>query len=411
MLLDDFSSLGMSNVKVTNWSFDVHLFRMKYFECPPPLLHVICLLLRVVHLVGNYESHKYLQTVHHVVLERPPITLFINLHPTTFFWLQRLLISKASLEYCMRSWMRSCSGFQKSSFSLLFWSSFHFLLCDAGYFFFAQSHTVDIPRWSVMRISSRSRIIFMSFFWSHCSSGSLQWQRYSFLRLTSTRRTQHANTSFDIDLRSRGSIMITIFSHLFACQIHPRISETLPEMCCKATKAQADVHRDLPLLLLFRYNPFIRMIFFGPPCLHRICRCNSPSLSIQVLPGFFSQERASARVRMSVFAWTHAGQPLAVRLPRRAKSSSTLICLRSSFILVGSWFPKALWLFPAESPAHVPPLLIVSTVLRPALLLPRDVSDVRESNFDRDRPFEPTVFSESCSNLHGLPLSCHCFGK
>ena len=404
MLLDDFSSLGMSNVKVTNWSFDVHLFRMKYFECPPPLLHVICLLLRIVHLVGNYESHKYLQTVHHVVLERPPITLFINHHPTTCFWLRRLLISKASLGYCMRS----CCGFQKSSFSTVFWSSFHFLLCDAGYFFFAQSHTVDIPRWSVMRISSRSRIIFMSFFWSHCSSESLQWQRYSFLRLTNTRRTQHANTSFDIDLRSRGSIMITIFSHLFACQLHPCKSETLPEMCCKATKVQADVHRDLPLLLLFRYNPFIRMIFFGPPCLHRICRCNSPSLSIQVLPGFFSQERASARFRMSVFAWTHAGQPLVVRLPRRAKSSSTLICLRSSFILVGSWFPKPsdcfglnlLHLFRHCSSCRL--YFVLRCSFQEMFLM--SANPTSTEIFPSNRRF-----SESCYNLHCLFFGCHCF--
>ena len=40
-------------------------------------------------------------------------------------------------------------------FSLLWNSSI--VLSDVGYFFVVQFHTIDIPRWSVMRISSRSR--------------------------------------------------------------------------------------------------------------------------------------------------------------------------------------------------------------------------------------------------------------
>ena len=50
-------------------------------------------------------------------------------------------------------------------FIFAFFVNLLFSLCYVvGYFFVAQSHSIDIPRWSVMRISSRSRIIFMSFF-------------------------------------------------------------------------------------------------------------------------------------------------------------------------------------------------------------------------------------------------------
>ena len=43
-----------------------------------------------------------------------------------------------------------------------------FVSCDVGHFLVAQSHSIDVSRWSALSISSRSRIIFMSFFCSHC---------------------------------------------------------------------------------------------------------------------------------------------------------------------------------------------------------------------------------------------------
>ena len=53
---------------------------------------------------------------------------------------------------------------KKSSFSLFITLIFFsFALCDVGYFFVAQSHSIDVPRWYVMRISSHFRI-FVSFF-------------------------------------------------------------------------------------------------------------------------------------------------------------------------------------------------------------------------------------------------------
>ena len=53
----------------------------------------------------------------------------------------------------------------KSSFHFLLWSSFNFVVCDVDYFFVAQSHSVDVSRWSALIISShsRSRIIFLYF--------------------------------------------------------------------------------------------------------------------------------------------------------------------------------------------------------------------------------------------------------
>ena len=44
----------------------------------------------------------------------------------------------------------------KSSFHFLLSSSFDFVLCDVGYFFVAQSHSVDVSRWSALIISSHS---------------------------------------------------------------------------------------------------------------------------------------------------------------------------------------------------------------------------------------------------------------
>ena len=54
---------------------------------------------------------------------------------------------------------------KKSSFTLVITLIFFsFELCDVRYFFVAQSHSIDVPRWYVMRISSHSRIIYRSFF-------------------------------------------------------------------------------------------------------------------------------------------------------------------------------------------------------------------------------------------------------
>ena len=49
------------------------------------------------------------------------------------------------------------------SFSLLL-IFFSFASCDVGQFFVAQFHSIDVPRRYVMRITSRSRIVFMSSF-------------------------------------------------------------------------------------------------------------------------------------------------------------------------------------------------------------------------------------------------------
>ena len=49
-------------------------------------------------------------------------------------------------------------------------TSLGFMLCDVGHFFVAQSHSIDVSRWSALAISSHSRIVFMSFFCSHCVS-------------------------------------------------------------------------------------------------------------------------------------------------------------------------------------------------------------------------------------------------
>ena len=58
---------------------------------------------------------------------------------------------------------------QKSPFLLFLYFSLllsfsSIALCDVDYFFVAQFQSIDVPRWYVMRISSRSRIIFMSSF-------------------------------------------------------------------------------------------------------------------------------------------------------------------------------------------------------------------------------------------------------
>ena len=43
-----------------------------------------------------------------------------------------------------------------ASFTIII-SCFTFVLCDVGYFFVAQSHSVDVIRWSAVVISSPSR--------------------------------------------------------------------------------------------------------------------------------------------------------------------------------------------------------------------------------------------------------------
>ena len=69
------------------------------------------------------------------------------------------------IEWCVRSWMRSCCGFQKRGayhfslsfiFPLLWYSSI--VSSDVGYFFVDQFHYIDVPRWSVLRISSCSQL-------------------------------------------------------------------------------------------------------------------------------------------------------------------------------------------------------------------------------------------------------------
>ena len=89
-----------------------------------------------------------------------------------FLTAELLLISKASLGNACGADCGATAAFGKEEISmftlsfifLYFRSSFQFALCDVGYFFVAQSHSSDVPRWYVMRISSRSRIVFVSSF-------------------------------------------------------------------------------------------------------------------------------------------------------------------------------------------------------------------------------------------------------
>ena len=77
---------------------------------------------------GVCFPYKYLLTTHHVVLERSSIKLYMNPPINMFLIAGLLLISKSSLGYSTRSWMRSCCGFQRSSFSHVF-VDFLFTLC------------------------------------------------------------------------------------------------------------------------------------------------------------------------------------------------------------------------------------------------------------------------------------------
>ena len=70
---------------------------------------------------------------------------------------------------CVRSWMRSCCGFRKRG-AYYFCSFFQFpllwnsstVLSDVGNFFVVQFDSIDVHRWSVLRISARPRN------WIHC---------------------------------------------------------------------------------------------------------------------------------------------------------------------------------------------------------------------------------------------------
>ena len=61
----------------------------------------------------------------------------------------------------------AAAAFQ-TCFTLIFDLFFDFVLRDVGHFIITQSHSVDVSCWSALRISSVSRIIFRSFFCSHC---------------------------------------------------------------------------------------------------------------------------------------------------------------------------------------------------------------------------------------------------
>ena len=121
-----------------------------------------CALLATLHHVAT----------HHVVLECQPITLFLRRPSKMFLTADLLLTAEASLGNACGADCGAAAAFEKeevSIFTLSFNFSlllifFSFALCDVGYFFVAQFHSIDVPRWYVMRISSRSRIIFMSSF-------------------------------------------------------------------------------------------------------------------------------------------------------------------------------------------------------------------------------------------------------
>ena len=124
-----------------------------------------------------------LLATHHVVLECQPITLFLSVNPSRrletpsikkmFLAADLLLTAEASLGNACEADCGAAAAFGKEEISI-FDSFFNFALlliffsfasCDVGYFFVAQFHSIDVPRWYGMRIySSRSRIMFMSSF-------------------------------------------------------------------------------------------------------------------------------------------------------------------------------------------------------------------------------------------------------
>ena len=83
-----------------------------------------------------------------------------------------LLTAEASLGNACGADCGAAAAFGKEEISivLLFLSFFFTLdllsivLNDVRSFFVAQFHSINVPRWYVMRISSRSRIVFMSSF-------------------------------------------------------------------------------------------------------------------------------------------------------------------------------------------------------------------------------------------------------
>ena len=104
-----------------------------------------------------------------------PITLFLRLlRPSKMFLTADLLLTaEASLGNACEADCGAAAAFGKEEISI-FESFFNFALlliffsfasCDVGYFFVAQFHSIDVPRWYGMKISSsRSRTIFTSSF-------------------------------------------------------------------------------------------------------------------------------------------------------------------------------------------------------------------------------------------------------
>ena len=97
----------------------------------------------------------------HTVFAHQPITKFLVaellLFTKCFIWVTHAeLIAELLL-----------SSKKASFFTFYFALLFDFALCDVGHFFVAQSHSIDVPRWSALSISSHSRIIFVSFFCGH----------------------------------------------------------------------------------------------------------------------------------------------------------------------------------------------------------------------------------------------------
>ena len=89
-----------------------------------------------------------------------------------FLTVALLLTTEASLGNVCGADCGAAAAFGNEEISI-FYTFFQFfftfdLLCivlsDVGYFFVAQFHSITVPRCYVIRISSRSRIVFMSSF-------------------------------------------------------------------------------------------------------------------------------------------------------------------------------------------------------------------------------------------------------
>ena len=140
----------LSWVKLVDTYFLFSLGRDRDRSCP----------VSTVHHVNSFHT-QFCSSTHHDVLE---------CHPSRSSWLQKLLLqlSKSFIWVLHAELIAELLRLSQSSFHFLLLSSFDSVLCDVGYFFVAQSHSVDVSRWSALIISSHSRIVFMSFFWSHC---------------------------------------------------------------------------------------------------------------------------------------------------------------------------------------------------------------------------------------------------